>query len=103
MHYFAKLQGQKVHEYLAFPLLCTGLGKRVVPRLRESRFPTPSGRGVRVHATWGPLFCSALYLFFTLSDTKAKYNNFRGQSFFTISPTPDFFHVKILHIFGVKH
>ena len=24
---------------------CTGLGKRVVPRLRESRLLTPSGRG----------------------------------------------------------
>ena len=45
MQYYAKLQGQKVHEYLAFPLLCTGLGKRVVPRLRESRLLAPSGRG----------------------------------------------------------
>ena len=27
------------------------LGKRVVPRLRESHFLTPSGRGVQVHAT----------------------------------------------------
>ena len=26
------------------------LGKRVVPRLRESRLLTPSGRGARVHA-----------------------------------------------------
>ena len=24
---------------------CTGLGERVGPRLRESRLPTPSGRG----------------------------------------------------------
>ena len=29
----------------------TGLGKRVVPRLRESLLLTPSGRGARVHAT----------------------------------------------------
>ena len=28
-----------------------GLGERVVPRLRESRLLTPSGRGRRVHAT----------------------------------------------------
>ena len=31
--------------------VCTGLDKRVGPRLRESRILTPSGRGGRVHAT----------------------------------------------------
>ena len=39
----------------------TGLGKRVGPRLRVSRLLTPSGRGLRVHATKVPLFCQALY------------------------------------------
>ena len=29
----------------------TGLGKRMVSRLREFRLLTPSGRGARVHAT----------------------------------------------------
>ena len=37
----------------------TGLGKRVVPRLRESRLLTSSGRGARVHE-----FCTALYTFY---------------------------------------
>ena len=36
----------------------TGLGKR----LRESRLLTPSGPRARVHATYGPLFCPALYI-----------------------------------------
>ena len=34
----------------------------MVPRLRESRLLTPSGHGVQIHATWGPLFCPALYI-----------------------------------------
>ena len=38
---------------------CTGLGKRVVPRLRESRLLTPSGHGARHHATQRQLFCPA--------------------------------------------
>ena len=39
---------------------CTGLGKRVVPRLRElaPRGQRESGGGI--HATQGPLFCRAL-------------------------------------------
>ena len=40
----------------------TGLGKRVVPRLRElvPRGQRESGGGI--HATKGPLFCPALYI-----------------------------------------
>ena len=40
---------------------CTELGKKVVPRLRESRLPAPSGRGGQDHATYGPQFCPSLY------------------------------------------
>ena len=36
-------------EYVLVCTLYTGLGKKVVPRLRESRFLIPSGCGVRVH------------------------------------------------------
>ena len=32
-------------------LICTGLGKKMVPRLRESHLLTTSGHGSRVHAT----------------------------------------------------
>ena len=42
---------------LSFPCVMPGVfvvqgwTKKVVPRLRESRLLTPSGRGTRVHAT----------------------------------------------------
>ena len=32
------------------------------PRLRESHLLAPSGRGSRVHATWGPPYNPALYI-----------------------------------------
>ena len=47
--FFAIFLGMTCPEDLA--TLITGLGKRVVPRLRESRLPTPSGHVGRVHAT----------------------------------------------------
>ena len=33
--------------------LCRDMGYKVAPSLRESRLLAPSGRGARVHATWG--------------------------------------------------
>ena len=40
---------------------CTGLGKRVVPRLREFAPHSQRESGGGIHATYGPLFCPALY------------------------------------------
>ena len=57
--YFANRESWYMNQFTNW--LSTALGKRVVPRLRESCFLTPSGCGVRVHATSGPLFCPALY------------------------------------------
>ena len=57
--------GHILHMPLAAALLCanafTGMGQRVCPRLSESRIPTPSGHGARVHATEGPPYSPALY------------------------------------------
>ena len=47
------------HGYTLY-VVCTGLGKRVVPRLREL---VPRGQSEGgIHATLGPLFCPALYV-----------------------------------------
>ena len=64
------------------------MGYKVGPRLRESRLRAPSGRGGRVHATYGPPFSRSLYICSRLCLENSWNMMWKRDNTTLLDPTP---------------